>query len=725
VFLSLFLSLVTIFSAPLTGQVVDPDGRGVPGADVFLVLKGGATVVVRTSTDTAGHFTLVVPDDTEYELKIAREGFRAKPVAISNAAGGRDLGTMTSSSVTVLTGEDLARRQVESVGDALRTVPGLTIIASGGRGALTSVFPRGGESNFSLVFVDGIQANTFGGEFDFAHLPIVNIERIEIVRGPQSALYGSNAIGSVVRIVTRRGGPPRGAASIEGGTFGTSRVSAATSGEYAEWLWGASAERLATDNHNGETTAGGDTVVNDDYERHSVSAAGGWRHQNGGFLRGEVRYSRDEHGTPGPFGSDPGGTYSGIDAISRGINDRWLMSVGGTIPVNKVRLNADVTHARLDAEFVSPSFIDGSPESDTSFSRRTTARVQGDLTVVPGLELSAGTELLRESAGSPFILQTDGTRVPVERGQAGFFGEGRWNRGGRLFVTAGLRVERISRDALEPNSAGFSPRPAFAEDTVVSTNPKLAAAWFLQSGDGNFSKIRGAVGTGIRPPDAFEIAFTDNPSLQPERSKSVEFGVDQAFAGGLGLVEATAFFNDYDDLIVAVGSFTGSSQFRTDNISNARSRGLEIAATARVKTGGTGTGLQVRVGYTLLDTEILAVDDSNGAPPPFEPGDRLLRRPKHQFSTDVLFDHERFSAFLQGGGRTTTLDVDPSFATFGGLFDAPGYSVWNIGAAFRFQRYLEVFGRVTNLFDRDYEEAFGFPALGRGAIAGLRVAAGR
>ncbi len=115
--------------------------------------------------------------------------------------------------MTVITREDLDKHQVESVADALRTVPGLTVTANGGRGALTSVFPRGGESDYSLVLVDGVQANSFGGGFDFANLPVANIERIEIVRGPQSALYGSNAIGSVIRIVTRQSGAPAASAS--------------------------------------------------------------------------------------------------------------------------------------------------------------------------------------------------------------------------------------------------------------------------------------------------------------------------------------------------------------------------------------------------------------------------------------------------------------------------------------------------------------------------------
>ena len=199
-----------------------------------------------------------------------------------------------------------------------------------------------------------------------------------------------------------------------------------------------------------------------------------------------------------------------------------------------------------------------------------------------------------------------------------------------------MRVDRITREPLDGDPDGFSPRPPFATDTVVSANPKVSAAWFLGATDGNFTKLRGAAGTGIRPPDAFEIAFTDNPSLKPERSQSVEVGVDQALLDGRGWSKPRCSSIDYDDLIVAVGSFSGSSRYRTDNISNARARGLELAGTARVpRSGLRGGSLQIRVGYTFLDTEVLAVDDERLAPPPFTVGDPLLRRPDHQFSADV------------------------------------------------------------------------------------------
>jgi outer membrane cobalamin receptor len=736
------LSVQPALAGPVLGQVVDPAGRGIPGAAVLLT--EGTSVVSRTVTASSGHFTLNVPDLGTFEIRVAVKGFRGRPVAVTGSAAERDLGRIAleisavsesvvvsaaqveiplsaaSASVTVITRDDLEKHQVESVVDALRAVPGLSVTANGGRGALTSVFPRGGESDYSLVFIDGVQANTFGGGFDFGHLPVANIERIEIVRGPQSALYGSNAIGSVVRIVTRQGGAPDASTSIEGGGFDTFRATAATSGTFGQWHWGASAERLTTDNFNGQRAASGAIVENDDYERHTAEAAGGWRNNAGAGIHGAVRYANDERGSPGPFGSDPGGTYSGIDTVSRGVNDRWLLSVAGNVPVGRARISAETTHSRLDNEFASPF---GGSES---FSRRTTARVQADTTLGRGLDTSAGIELLGERAGGTFITATGNVLVPVRRGLAGFFGEARWSHAGRLFVTAGIRVERITREALSGDEDAFSPRPPFDSDVVVSANPKVSAAWFVGATDGNFTKLRASAGTGIRPPDAFEIAFTDNPSLAPERSKSVDAGVEQALLGGRGLVEASVFVNNYDDLIVATGSFSGSSRYLTDNISNARARGLEVAGTARAPIGASGGGsLQIRLGYTRLATEILAVDDSGSAPPPFTVGDRLLRRPNHQFSADVLLSAGPLSAYLQGGARSNVRDVDPSFGTFGGLFDTPGFNAWNAGGAWRLWNHLQLFGRVTNLFNRDYEESLGYPALGRSGMVGLRVAASR
>ena len=141
-------------------------------------------------------------------------------------------------SVTVITAADLQARQIETVADALRLVPGLTVTRSGGRGAITSLFPRGGASNYTLVLVDGIRANAFGGGYDFGHLSVADVDRIEIVRGPESALFGSDAIGAVVQIVTRRGGRPRADGLVEGGSQGTERAALGAAGSRGDWTLG-------------------------------------------------------------------------------------------------------------------------------------------------------------------------------------------------------------------------------------------------------------------------------------------------------------------------------------------------------------------------------------------------------------------------------------------------------------------------------------------------------
>jgi outer membrane cobalamin receptor len=726
-YVSLSLASAAI-AGPVTGRVVDPEGRAVSGATVLLI--DGPTVVATTLTDGSGAFTLQAPHQGPFDIHASIDGFRGRPVQVRDQADAGEIMlevsavresvlvsaaqvdiplSTTSSSVTILTGEELEALQVRNLPDALRMVPGMTIVSSGGLGALTSAFPRGGESDYSLVFIDGVQANGFGGGFDFSQVPLNNIDRIEIVRGAQSALYGSNAIGSVVRIVTKRGGGLTGAGLFEGGSLDTTRAGASTSGSRKSVNWGAQAERLASDG----------VVENDDYERWSFGGGAGWTGSEGRSLRGDLHYIDDERGIPGPFGSDPGGTFEGIDTVSRGSNHRLLAAVSATTPAgSRVRVNGALAFTRIDNDSESPF---GPSELA---SRRTDGRVQADVALRPSLQGSFGGEVQRESVESTFITAAQAREVPVERTLGGFFGEVRWNRQSHLFVTAGVRAERIARDTLPGN--GFS-RPDFDKDVVNSVNPKIGVAWFVRSAtDGTFTKLRASAGTGIRPPDGFDIAFTDNPNLKPERSRTVEGGIDQSLAGGRASIEATVFYNRYQDLIVAVGSFEQSSRYQTDNISNARARGVELFGTMRARTTWrVPIDFNVRVGVTLLDTEILAVDGSSDAPPPFTPGDRLLRQPGRQLATELTVRAGRFSGFVTAGGRSKTTDVDPSLGTFGGLFDAPGYAVVNTGAAWRATNNVELFARITNLFDRSYEEALGFPALRRGAVAGLRLVAGR
>jgi outer membrane cobalamin receptor len=725
----------------ITGRVVDQDGRPIAGARVLV--SGERQPLELVATDKDGVFTFEPRDESRLTLRVAVDGFRAATQTVDVSSTPIDLGSITllvsavsesvvvsasqvevplsqvTSSVTVVSGAEIETRQMRSVSEALRMVPGLTVASNGGTGTTTSVFPRGGESNYTLVLVDGVPVNAFGGDFDFGHLTTANIERIEVVRGAQSALFGSNAIGSVVRVVTKRGGPPSARLLTEAGPYRTWRIEGSSAGQLGGFEWGTYIDDLRSDGQNGKRTAAGETVNNDDYTRRSGAISAGWR-GTAGWMRGDFRRATDERGFPGPFGSNPIGVYGGIDLVSRGDNERTLGAVAGSVTASPgVRVQGATSIHRVDSEFASP-FSDSE-----AFSRRWAGRAQTDIVLGGGLDVSAGVELQRERAGSTYIKGAQSQEIPVKRRTAGYFGEGRWNAGDRLFVSAGVRVEDIRRERLEEWADAFSPRPVLPADTVVSVNPRVGAAWIANPGAADYTKVRGSFGTGIRPPDGFELAFSDNPELRPERSVSADIGIDQGFAGGHGLLEATAFTSTYDDLIVTVGSFTGSSRYRSDNIANARARGLELALSLRGRVSlRRPVDLSGRFGYTFLSTSVLAIDRSTSAPPPFEVGQRLLRRPTHQFFSDFAATTGTVTLFLRGGGRGAALDVEPSYGTFGGLFEAAGYKVWHAGAAYRFRKVVEIFGRVENMFDRSYEEIYGFPALGRSASVGIRIATG-
>lgn len=726
----------------LSGTVVDPQGRPIPGARVQVVAPSGAAREARTGPD--GAFAVESIATGALVVRAFADGLQADPVALTAAPDADLRATITMrlravtdtivvsatsleaplstlpASTTVLSADDLRVSQAETLADALRRVPGLGVAASGGRGAVTSLFPRGGESDYTLVMLDGLRLNGFGGGLDAAHLAPSGVERVEVVRGPQSALYGADAIGGVLQIVTRRGGPLTIGATAEGGSGETRRAAADASMGHGSWSWHASGQYQQTQGRNGETIAAGDLVANDDYTARQTTAGAGWR-TAGREVRGFVHAGSSVRGNPGPFGADPNGTFAGIDRVARGTTDHLGAALATSHAVgSRLQVRGNATLADLDSGYVSAF---GTTLTET---RRGTARVHADWAATPGLAISGGAELLHERARNTYIVGSTAAPLPIERRVAGLFGEARYEMAGRLLVAAGVRAEHIAREALAGAPGGFSPRPDFARDTVVSWNPKLSASWVLRpmtSVRGASTRVRVNAGTGIRPPDAFEIAFTDNPGLKPERSRSVDVGVEQALAGGLVVVDATWFANRYDDLIVAVGpAFADASRYRTDNISNARARGVELAGALRLPAG-----LSARAGYTHLRTEVLAVDRGTSAPSPFTVGQALLRRPRHQAFLDLTYVADRVDGFLRVAGRGAALDVDPSFGAFGGVLTAPGFSTTDVGASWRPMPRVRhaVFARVTNLFDRRYEEALGFPSPGRSLIVGLRLAHGR
>jgi outer membrane cobalamin receptor len=731
-----FLLLLAISTPALAqsvrGKVLDPDKRPVADADV-LIMRGDA-VAATASTTNDGQFGPVELPAGDYTVTAAAPGLGAafKPVSVKAGAPTEVSVALTVSavqetvvvsaspvetplsrttdSVTVIDRAEIEAAQTHTVADALRLVPGFHVAASGGIGALTSIFPRGGESDYTLLLVDGIAQNGFGGAFDAGHLDTAGLDRIEVVRGPKSALYGNGAIGGLVHVISRQGGPIRGQASFEGGGYGFLRSTASASGSRGSLRWGGSVDRLKNDGDTREMATIGRRVANDDYERTVAAGSFGWSDRPSRVVRVDVRGGRNIKGFPGPYGSDPAHLYSGLDLISRGRTTSKSVGVSGVFGnLAPGRHSMQFTWSKAKSEFTSPY------GASTDENGRITSRYEFDRELRT-LGLSAGVELLREQVNNTFITGTLFQPIPVTRSVAGMFAEGRPSFGDRLLLTVGARLERIARSSLE---LSLGSHPALADDVIWSFNPKVSAAFFVRPNAANWTKIRASAGTGIKPPTGFEIAYTDNPSLKPERSQSVDAGVEQAIGRAVS-IDATWFFNHYDDLIVAVGTgISGASRYKTDNIANAQASGLETGVHWRHRSG-----LAVRGGWTWLKTEVLGIDQFPEAGfGPYKVGQPLIRRPRHQAFGELTWTGGRGSAFLTIGGRGPMSDLEPNYAS--SLVTNRGYATTALGGSVRIGRHVEAFGRVSNAFDTSYEEVFGFPAMGRTASIGVRIAAGR
>jgi outer membrane cobalamin receptor len=717
-----------------------------------VVIIGLPATTLALETDASGAFRADRLPAGRYEVLVTRVGFSADPMIVDLASDAdREVAiqlrlsavtesivvsatqvdlplSRVSGAATVISREDIESRQIDSVAGALRLVPGLSVTQTGGRGGIVSLFQRGGESDFTLVLVDGVKVNAFGGGFDFSEIAGPDSARIVFGRGPQSAACGGAASAGAAHIATRLHGRPAAEAVVEAGGLGTTRLSAAANGTVGRWSLAGSAQRVHSKGFTGEAPASNETVSNDDAEYLSAGGSMAWRADGGAEVRASVRTTWSDRGFPGPFGSNPIGAFPGVDRVSRGESRSVQTGARLAAPFSGVGQGgrALVQFGYLDtaSDYASPY---GKSESG---SRRWTLRAQADLAPTSTSGLSAGVEVQRERATSTYITGTGFNEIPVERLVSGLFVEGRWQPSARLAATGGVRADWIRRERLEANADPYSPRPAFDVETVVAVNPRVSVGYTVRDAGGRggrrwppltATRVRASAGTGIRPPDAFEIAFTDNPALKPERTRSVEGGLEQGLAGDAVRIDVTAFWNDYDDLIVAVGrGFTDASRYRTDNIANARARGVELGVAARA-----AFGMEVRAAYTWLASEVRAVDGGSGlAPSPFSVGDWLIRRPRHQGFVDVVLRRARFTANAQVGMRGRVLDIEPNWGAWGGLFNNPGYAVASAGVAVRVARSLHLVARVSNLFNRSYEEAFGFPSPGRVGTVVNRFAAG-
>ncbi len=603
-----------------------------------------------------------------------------------------------TSAVEVITGEDLERRQVKTVADALRLSQGLTVFSNGGPGTTTSVRIRGSNADQVLVLIDGAIMNSVTlGSFDFANLTTDNIERIEILRGAQSMLWGADAMGGVINITTKKGtGAPTASAFFEYGSFSSIREGGQVSGKtgpvdfsvaLSRWDYtGFSAvnyRRGASERdgfHNWQTSARlGVDLPHEGRLDFNFRLLQGRTDIDGGFSSG--------FDTLGAFTSSQQFVYSA--SYNQPITTWWNQILTVSRQTENSETSSGTTERDLQTGIVAPTFAFRS-QIDTLANR---VEWQHNFQIGKPLLLSAGYQF-RDQQGENRDLLTNNLDIPHKvLSSHAVFAQAQLNFWDRVFATAGVRQDEYN---------------VFGGATTYR-----ATAGYLHQETG--TKVRSSYATGFRAPTFNQLYFPNfgNPDLKPEKSQSMDIGVDQYLLDNRLTLSGGFFWNRFRDMIVAqqsaalCGTQFGFANFCAQNIGLVSTKGWEASVKyAVVKDVPFIKSLDVQAQYTNTLTRNLAQ----------QPGNRAPRIPVDQWSLIVSYqpiDPVRIN--LEGryvGSRLNDVNnLEPMRA----------FDVWNLSASYDVTNRVQTYLRADNIFNEKYEEVRLFGTPGRSIFVGLRV----
>lgn len=568
----------------------------------------------------------------------------------------------TTSEVTVIRAEEIRKMNAVSVSDVLKKIPDLNLVQSGGDGNLTFVFLRGGAPRHTLVMIDGVKvnSNTSGG-FDFYRLQVDDIERIEIVKGSQSTIYGSEAMAGVINIITKKGeGKPKIETVLEGGSFGTYKPSLNISGSYRTLDYRVTTFYYHTD---GISSARGGQEK-DGYNNAYLSWNFGYKPADTFDLSINGNYSNDRTELDG-FDLFTGRPTDALNFVQHG--NHFLLSARGKL------LLLNRWEQILTLSTFSDTLKSRDPETDFNNSDFKTERQivdwQNNFYLTDAVTLTAGIEYRRDMGKFSNVYdETVDNKAAYLNTKIKLLKDA-------LIINAGLRYD-------DHEKAGSK------------TTYKIGAAYNIKEAG---LLIRTSYGTGFLAP-TFDFLFFEpfnNPNLKPEESKSFEAGVTKTLFNERLSMSLTYFDEDYKNLIQG----DPANNFRANNIAKASSKGVEALATMKV-----ADALEMKAGYTYLD----AKDKTTGSP--------LLRRPNNKFSLGIGYTNQYMSAltdFIYVGERH---DID-GFT----VVKVSPYYVVNLSGSYRATKNLSIFGRVENLLDKDYEDPKGFGTKGISAYGGVRL----
>ena len=606
-----------------------------------------------------------------------------------------------AAAITVVTGEELRAQGIRYVGDALRQVPGAQVVQNGSFGAAASLFLRGGQSDYVKVLVDGIPANQPGGSYDWSALATDNVERIEVLRGPASVIYGSDAVTGVVQIITRQ---PAGRAEsrveadalVEGGTYDSFRWEGSARGDAGPLGWSASLSRFTTDgayefNNRFRNTVASAVVRARPGARTDLALSGRW-------ADGRFQFPTDFTGAV-------------VDRNQFATNRELTLSLDAghrLLPGLEARLLA----GRYESDIGSDDRPDPAPGPSSLSLRdaemgRWTADARLVFSGLPHALFMGGASLddQDERVASEFDFGFGATTDLFEarRKNWGYYLQGTAEPVSGLRLSAGGRVDDNER---------FGTFWTWRASALAFATPT--------------TRVRAAAGTGFKEPSFFENfgggGVTGNPDLHPERSTSYEAGVEQDLAAGRVTLGVTGFIQHFRDMVQFTFAVANPGDPNYVNIAEANANGIETVL--EVRNLGPLAGA---VSYTWLDTDVGDAGFSVGADEEFVEGLPLIRRPKHSLSARLSTawrlpvqlgavltyvgarDDLRFAQFPDPTRRIelpsyTTLDLSGTVTVLRARRGAPGVGVR---------------ARMENVFDERYEQTAGFLARGRVFLVGV------
>jgi vitamin B12 transporter len=575
---------------------------------------------------------------------------------------------LSPASANVITSEDFEQKQIERVSDALREVPGLSVVQTGTAGQLTSVFTRGLRSEHTQVLLDGIPINQgLQGAFNFADLTIDDIDRIEVVRGPQSTLYGPRALAGVIQIFTKQGtGLPGAMVAGEGGSYGTFREWGQSDGKIGNFDYSVGASRLDTDNAR----------PNNNYRNTSAITDVGWSANEQLRIGSLFTYSVSDTGNPNTI-FDP-------RPIDHFLTERWLIGPHIDWKPTEWWDHKFIFSYDHERQLNDPN-QDGFVGPTRALFERTQIDYQNDLRSTSWLTLTSGFFYSRVNAGQerPFVLQIFGpqpTFVSDHTEEIAGFLQATLTPIKNLIFVAGGRFDHFNQ------FGGVWTYRVAGSYKIDRTNTILHSS----------------VATGFSPPSSQDKIFGNNFGLKPERDLGWDIGVRQELWQNRVGVGLTYFHNDLSN---AIGS---NGLFQTLNLGAAETQGLE--AELRVQPIA---NLLFAMSYTYLDAENTSSKDITQLQ-----GARLPRRPRNEVYVSA--------SYLWWKKLRTVIEAKFVNAreelNFGGPnFDIEDYSFVNIAAEYEVNPHVSIFGRIDNLANEHYSEVFGFPALGRAAYGGVKV----